>query len=226
MKDNHDAEDKFSIAGKPFTFISLTTIIAAIIGYLFGLQTPPKPDYTVEEIASIIAVIFGIGGCVIGIAGIIMYAIFGDYWRYHLVDDVQELKQLLRVRLRHYETILRQQKMDLPDVSRVNKMHTQDHFIRYIGTPSIHDAIIKHIRQTDNTIKVELLSYTKKLLTIEFTGVKSVLSNKPEGMILYSVSEMSCEVDLMRRFVFVNWDEENGSMLEIIADDFLIQEIE
>lgn len=226
MKDNHDAEDKFSIAGKPFTFISLTTIIAAIIGYLFGLQTPPKPDYTVEEIASIIAVIFGIGGCVIGIAGIIMYAIFGDYWRYHLVDDVQELKQLLRVRLRHYETILRQHKMDLPDVSRVNKMHTQDHFIRYIGTPSIHDAIIKHIRQTDNTIKVELLSYTKKLLTIEFTGVKSVLSNKPEGMILYSVSEMSCEVDLMRRFVFVNWDEENGSVLEIIADDFLIQEIE
>ena len=44
-------------------------------------------------------------------------------------------------------------------------------------------------------------------------------------MILYSVSEMFCEEDTIRRFVFVNWDEEKDSMLEIMAKDFVIQEI-
>jgi len=41
-------------------------------------------------------------------------------------------------------------------------------------------------------------------------------------MILYSISEME-EQPPFRKFVFVNYDEEDDSSLEIVAQDCIIQ---
>lgn len=142
-----------------------------------------------------------------------------------LVDDAQELRQLLAGRLRYYEATLQRHGIELPYVPRVNK-NAQGDFMGYVGSAFVHDAIIKHVEQTNDTVTVELQTCEKKLVAIRFTGVKSVISNKPEGMVLYALSEMFYEVELLRRFVFVNSDEENDSALEIIATDFVIQEIE
>jgi quinol monooxygenase YgiN len=59
---------------------------------------------------------------------------------------------------------------------------------------------------------------TARISKIEFFGVQSVKSNKPEGMILYSLSEMRHPEH--RFFIFTNWDDENEACLEIIAESY------
>lgn len=95
-------------------------------------------------------------------------------------------------------------------------------FIGYIGDYKIHDSKIKAIESNKDSIQVSLISEDNEIIRIKFVEVKSVKSNNAEGMILYSISEMEEQLPF-RRFVFVNWDEEDDSLLEIVAQDCIIQ---
>ncbi|SHJ97179.1 hypothetical protein SAMN02745163_02959 [Clostridium cavendishii DSM 21758] len=91
-------------------------------------------------------------------------------------------------------------------------------FIRYIGDYRVHDSSIETILQNEDIIQVYLISNENEKIIVTFIDVKSMKSNRPEGMILYSISEMK-EQPPFRKFIFVNWDEDNDASLEIIAKD-------
>ncbi|MHC1683091.1 MAG: hypothetical protein AB6733_09110 [Clostridiaceae bacterium] len=95
-------------------------------------------------------------------------------------------------------------------------------FIQYIGDYRIHDSRVKEITHVKDDVKVFLISEDGEIIIASFSGVKSIISNKPEGMILYSITEMKEEFPF-RRFVFVNDDDEGESSLEVVADDCIIQ---
>lgn len=95
-------------------------------------------------------------------------------------------------------------------------------FIGYIGDYRVYDSSIKEVKSYKDSIEVSLISYEGENVFIKFTGVKSITLNRPEGMILYSISEMK-EQEPYRRFAFVNEDEEDDAFLEIIALDCVIQ---
>lgn len=95
-------------------------------------------------------------------------------------------------------------------------------FIGYIGDYKIHDSKIKAIESDKDNIQVSLISEDNEIIRVKFVEVKSAKSNNAEGMILYSISEMEEQLPF-RRFVFVNWDEEDESSLEIVAQDCIIQ---
>jgi hypothetical protein len=93
---------------------------------------------------------------------------------------------------------------------------TNAEFIGYVGDPEIHDGVITEFDHIGTKALVVVKAGSGRMLRIEFEGVKSIKSNKPEGMILYSLSEMKHPEH--RHFIFTNWDEKNDSFLEIIAD--------
>lgn len=95
-------------------------------------------------------------------------------------------------------------------------------FIGYIGDYRIHDSKIKAIESDKDSIQVSLISEDNEIIRVKFVEVKSVKSNNAESMILYSISEME-EQPPFRKFVFVNWDEEDDSSLEIVSQDCIIQ---
>lgn len=97
-----------------------------------------------------------------------------------------------------------------------------ENFIGYIGDYRIHDSKIKTIEPDKNNIQVSLISEDNEIIRVKFVEVKLVKSNNAEGMILYSISEMKEQLPF-RKFVFVNWDEEDDSSLEIVAQDCIIQ---
>ncbi len=97
-----------------------------------------------------------------------------------------------------------------------------ENFVGYIGDYRVHDSRIKAIESDENTLQVSLISEDNEIIIVKFVGIKSVRSNRPEGMILYSISEME-EQSPFRKFVFVNWDEEDDASLEIIAHDCILQ---
>ncbi|MEG1798391.1 MAG: hypothetical protein RR262_18095 [Clostridium sp.] len=95
-------------------------------------------------------------------------------------------------------------------------------FVRYIGDYRIHDSRIKTIESDKTNTQVSLISEDKEIIIVKFIEVKSVSYNNAEGMIIYSISEMKEQMPF-RKFVFVNWDEEDHSSLEIVAQDCIIQ---
>jgi hypothetical protein len=94
-------------------------------------------------------------------------------------------------------------------------------FVRYIGDYRLHDSRIKEIKSAEDILQVSLESEENEIITVKFVGVKSINSNRPEGMIIYSISEMVWQSPY-RKFVFVNWDEGDDALLEIIALDYII----
>jgi hypothetical protein len=95
---------------------------------------------------------------------------------------------------------------------------TNEQFIGYVGDPEIHDGVITDFEHRGTKASVVVKAESGRILRIEFEGVVSVKSNKPEGMMLYSLSEMKHPEH--RLFIFTNWDEEDDSYLEIIADRY------
>lgn len=62
------------------------------------------------------------------------------------------------------------------------------------------------------------------LYAFTFDGVKSLKSFEAEGMMLYSLTEMTA-VPPLRRFVFTNWDEEAEGFLDLVAVEITSREI-
>lgn len=99
---------------------------------------------------------------------------------------------------------------------------TSEHFIKYIGDYRLHDCIIVEVKTEEDTTNVIVKSCEKEFIVLEFTGTKSLKHNRPEGMILYAISEMS-EQSHYHKFVFVNSDEEDDAYLEITALEYMIK---
>jgi len=97
-----------------------------------------------------------------------------------------------------------------------------ENLIGYIGDYRIHDSKIHAIETDNDNIHVSLVSDDKETIKVTFIEVKSIKSNNALGMILYAISEIK-EQQPLRKFIFINWDEEDASSLEIVAQDCIIQ---
>ncbi|MCG8498898.1 MAG: hypothetical protein MJB12_00615 [Firmicutes bacterium] len=57
----------------------------------------------------------------------------------------------------------------------------------------MHDGVIKRVLRESDEVKVIMESIDKEGISIEFFGVKSIESFKPEGMMLYGICEVKTE---------------------------------
>ncbi|HEV3417678.1 MAG TPA: hypothetical protein VG056_12715 [Pirellulales bacterium] len=98
---------------------------------------------------------------------------------------------------------------------------TDSSFVAYVGDADFHDGRVIDVQQIGTTVRVRVTGFSHRVFVAEFSGVRVVRSNRPEGMLLYALSERRCEAPL-RRFVFLNWDEEDSAALEIDAEEFTV----
>ncbi len=96
-------------------------------------------------------------------------------------------------------------------------------FVQYVGNADFHDGSILSVQQDADAIRVRVRGASERLYLAEFPGGRIVRFNRPEGMLLYSLSEMRTKPPL-RLFAFANWDEEDDAALEIEADTFNVHE--
>jgi hypothetical protein len=96
--------------------------------------------------------------------------------------------------------------------------------VGYVGGPELHDAAIVQAETLDGNLRVLVVAGDGKKFLVSFVGVKDVTSNKPEGMILYGMVELKGPEGL-RRFVFVNWNEEDDAKLEVSAAEYSMEAI-
>ena len=94
----------------------------------------------------------------------------------------------------------------------------------YVGGPELHDAEIIQVDNLGENFRVVLKGENNDKLLVSFTGVKALFSNKPEGMTLYGMAELKSEAG-SRRFVFVNWDEEDDAKLEVSAAGYSMEKV-
>jgi hypothetical protein len=101
-------------------------------------------------------------------------------------------------------------------------------FKAYVGDPDFHDGTIKQVRSELTEMSVEIIGQSGAVYVVRFTGVASIVSHSPEGMVLYALCEVEAETPL-RGFYFANWnepDEEGGdSRLEISARTFSVEKM-
>ncbi|HEU5401003.1 MAG TPA: hypothetical protein VFU86_06575, partial [Terriglobales bacterium] len=91
-----------------------------------------------------------------------------------------------------------------------------ERFTGYFGHPDFHDAEVVSIQQENAAIEVTLRSEQGACYVVSFRNA-SVLSRNPIGMRLYAISRMA-EPNNSTRHVFVNWDEQIDSALEITSE--------
>jgi hypothetical protein len=78
-----------------------------------------------------------------------------------------------------------------------------DQFVGYVGDRDFHDGSIVSIRHEGDKLQVTVEGYSGRKFLVEFGGVESVTSNRPEGMLLYALAEMKM-IPPLRKFVFSN----------------------
>jgi hypothetical protein len=92
--------------------------------------------------------------------------------------------------------------------------------------PDLHDGRLLLVESGGRSARVLAESYAGEVFEIIFNGVDDVESaGEPAGMTLYAFAEMEAETP-SRRFVFVNWDEEEDERrLEIVARSFTARRV-
>ena len=95
-------------------------------------------------------------------------------------------------------------------------------FIAYVGDAEIHDGRIMAIREGVGSLSVEVRTLDGETLIVDFTGVSDVRSNRPVGMLLYSLSELDTSKP-GRLFAFTNWDDEDDAFLEVKSLDVCVR---
>ena len=98
---------------------------------------------------------------------------------------------------------------------------TDPDFVEYVGIPDLHDGIVLRVSFGGKTAEVVVEGYSGREHVIRFQGVDAVEMNAPEGMLLYSLSEMRSSPPL-RRFIFANKEEDHPGFLTILATEFSI----
>jgi hypothetical protein len=101
-------------------------------------------------------------------------------------------------------------------------MNTED-FTGYIGSQDIHDGTILRVIENNKVVIVRIQGASGKHHLIKFNNVTEVQANEPVGMILYAISEMKLD-SAKRKFIFVNWEEDDSASLEILAEDYQLEE--
>ncbi|HEY0765408.1 MAG TPA: hypothetical protein VGD61_23725 [Pyrinomonadaceae bacterium] len=102
---------------------------------------------------------------------------------------------------------------------------SEEKFIGYIQEPDVHDGVIVKATYKSGFLRsvfyqrvvlVVVLTEEKRLFVIRFGRVRSASIITVDGMILYSLSEMYATPPL-RKFVFVDWEEESNRRCEVVA---------
>lgn len=89
-------------------------------------------------------------------------------------------------------------------------------FVQYLNNDDVHDARVRQVIEEPDQVRVLVDTADGRLVIFQFSGVRDVRQNRPENMLLYSLTELR-EVPPFRRFRFTNWDEEDNASLEVIA---------
>jgi hypothetical protein len=95
-------------------------------------------------------------------------------------------------------------------------------FVGYVGLPDFHDGVVLRVSLEGKTVEVVVQGYSGREHVVLFEGVQAVEMNQPEGMLLYSLSEMWASPPL-RKFVFANNEEDHPGYLSILATDFSVR---
>ena len=90
-------------------------------------------------------------------------------------------------------------------------------FVGYVGDADIHDGSILNVDRVDDSVRVRIRGYSGKTYLVTFGTVVEVRASRPEGMLLYALSEFAGDPPI-RRFVFAKWDDNNTSVLEVDAE--------
>lgn len=98
---------------------------------------------------------------------------------------------------------------------------SETEFVGYVGIADIHDGTVMDIGE-GKTVEVVLEGYSGHEHAILFDGVDQVEMNEPEGMLLYSLSEMRTKPPL-RKFVFMNSSEDDQRTLTVVALNFRVR---
>jgi hypothetical protein len=109
----------------------------------------------------------------------------------------------------------------VPIADRIALMISPE-FVAYVGIPDLHDGIVLRVAVEGKTAEVVVDGFSGRQHTVRFEGVETVRMNQPEGMLLYSISEMRAAPPL-REFVFTNNDENHPGSLSILATGFSIR---
>ena len=96
----------------------------------------------------------------------------------------------------------------------------ENEFLGHVGGADIHDGRIINVEHQGEKAIVTIKTVSEQIKIIQLDGVKTVKSNKPIGMLLYSMAEMKHPDN--RLFVFTNWEEEDEAFLEITAESFRV----
>ena len=91
-----------------------------------------------------------------------------------------------------------------------------DAFVQYLNNDDVHDGVVRKVSETPGRLSVSVETPDGRLVAFEFTGVRHVKQNRPEGMLLYSLTELR-ETAPLRKFIFTNWNEEDDAFLEVTA---------
>jgi hypothetical protein len=86
-------------------------------------------------------------------------------------------------------------------------------------------AHVLSVRREQDVACVRVRGFSGREFAVEFRGVQAVRAKKPEGMMIYALSEIRAQPPL-RKFVFANWDDDDESFLEIEAESFSVADIQ
>jgi hypothetical protein len=97
-----------------------------------------------------------------------------------------------------------------------------DALVGPVGPPEVHGARIDSVVPSIDGYEVTLETDGGSLLKVRFGGVLKWVGTEPEGMLVYVLNEWQLDppqgfIGPLRRFVFVNWGEEDPRNLEVMA---------
>lgn len=110
------------------------------------------------------------------------------------------------------------QAINFPDANRYGFRRSFMKFIQYIAPQETHDAEVMLVNREGSRLLVQLRSPEGQKVLVVLSEIDLVNSESPEGMLIYSISEMESDRP-SRRFVFVNAEEESTSSLEVYAKE-------
>jgi hypothetical protein len=91
-----------------------------------------------------------------------------------------------------------------------------DFVARHLGPADFHDGSIERVDRSADRERVTVRGESGQRYSVIFSGVTELQAVRPEGMLLYALSESPAE-GAVRRFSFTNWEDEDDARLEISA---------
>jgi hypothetical protein len=91
-----------------------------------------------------------------------------------------------------------------------------DSSVRYLGPADFHDGSIVSVERSADRVRVTVRGESGQRYSVTFSGVTDLHAVRPEGMLLYALSESPAEGPV-RHFSFSNWRDEDAARLEISA---------